>query len=116
MNRSKKTFIKSNILSRQRSLIENSNQTSLFHEKNLAGYGVYLQPHQDYSDINKATEAMILIVFSGTGELSITEYDAQAPLLIQILPGDLLVVPPQALIKILNTGKECLILTKIMID
>ena len=108
------TFIKSNIEARFSSLIEGTHRASLFQTNRLSAQGVYLQPHQEHNGESGAKETIILQVFRGTGELCLIEHGAK-PLYLQIMGGDVFVIPTMSVFKVLNTDQENLVLSEIAV-
>ena len=107
-------FIKNNIEARFSSLVDGEHGTSLFQTNKLIGRGIYLMPHQEHFDKSNPSETIMIMVFRGTGELKLTEQD-EKPLHLQIMKGDILVIPANANFKILNTDQACLVFTQITI-
>lgn len=107
------TFLKSNIESRFSSLVEGSHTTSLFQTTSLTGEGIYLEPHQSYNNSN-ITKSVIITIFRGTGELEFTEKEKH-PLYLQIMGGDILIIPSGSSFTIVNVSQECLVLSQLTI-
>ena len=103
-----KHVIKSNIESRLSSLQEGAKSVSLFTGKKISGDALYLHEHEEFS-VKKSTNQTLLCTFSGSGELQ-TQEDGE-PLQLQLIKGDVILIPPQHDFKIANTSKELLCLS-----
>lgn len=108
------TFLKSNIEARFSSLIDGTHKISLFQSSKLIGEGIYLHPHQGYHEKTEH-KTITITIFRGTGELELSEGSSQ-PLHVQVMGGDILVIPPHSSYKISNVSQESLVLSQLIID
>lgn len=104
--------VKVNIESRQVSLLEGSNDTSLFKFEALACNALYLQLNQKYTHQAAACYSM-LSVFQGTGELAFQQ--AGQTLSIQLVKRDIVFIPAHTAYSILNVAEPVLMISELLI-
>lgn|GEM_PF-4472995 len=100
--------IKVNLESKQVSLIEGEIHTSLFHQKNLSGTGIYLNRTQEYTYTTEQNQNLILFILSGSGELQFKE-NLVEPITLQATRGDLFYIPNSMYFKISNLTTDIFI-------
>ena len=105
-------ILKSNIQSRQASLLEGHSETSLFTHEGLKCKGFYLAQHQEQLLRTREGEVMQLTIFQGCGELKV---DGKDPWHVPLLAGDIVLVPSQIAYTISNTGDQILIFSALLI-
>jgi mannose-6-phosphate isomerase-like protein (cupin superfamily) len=102
-------IIKANVMARKASLLESTNQVSLFRQNQTSCIGVYLLATKEYSRNVTKNETIILSVFKGSGELSCN--GNTQPLKIQVIVGDIIEIPEDSSFSLLNTSAEELIVS-----
>jgi hypothetical protein len=108
-------LIKSNIEARQASLINGSNQVSLFHEELLTCNALYLSQNQEHNFSTKNSESVVLSVFHGTGELRYQNQTTNQTLNLQIMQGDILSLAPNTSYTITNLSNKLLMISELVI-
>ena len=103
--------IKSNIEARHTSLQEGSTQVSLITLGSTQCNAIYLMQHQNYTKTTALTENSFLSVFSGTGELLVKDGDES--FYVQIMSGDVFLIPHNTAYTISNIADQCLMISEI---
>jgi len=103
-----KHIIKSNIESKFSSLQEGAKSVSLFTDKKISGDALYLHEHEEFAT-KKSSHQTLLCVFSGSGELQTQENGESLQL--QLIKGDVILIPTQHDFRVANTSKELLLLS-----